>query len=266
MTNSSSNNIMNPNAREAMDQFKMEAAAEVGVNLKQGYNGDLTSREAGSVTHKDLVQQLTAETRKGFLQYIGNLDIRTGRNQESAGVIMGQNNPACMFGNRNFQNFPTVYIHLVRSAAGNFRAIQHLIAAVQTQHEQVLLPMEGEQRNNIGIQLFQRSQYGIFYAVAEHIAPANFRHQPQQNCGILSDAFNRFQFFHAGLKHRMETPKPVQQRMGNGIGILLRHGIKQQKFQNIHIVKSVQSGLQKSLPNPGTVSGMNSHGSDSLHN
>ena len=49
MTNSSSNSIMNPNAREAMDQFKMEAAAEVGVNLKQGYNGDLTSREAGSV-------------------------------------------------------------------------------------------------------------------------------------------------------------------------------------------------------------------------
>ena len=49
MTNSSSNNIMNPNAREAMDQFKMEAAAEVGVNLKQGYNGDLTSRQAGSV-------------------------------------------------------------------------------------------------------------------------------------------------------------------------------------------------------------------------
>ena len=49
MTSSSSNNIMNPSAREAMDKFKMEAAAEVGVNLKQGYNGDLTSREAGSV-------------------------------------------------------------------------------------------------------------------------------------------------------------------------------------------------------------------------
>ena len=46
---SSSNNIVNPNARDAMDKFKMEAAAEVGVNLKQGYNGDLTSRQAGSV-------------------------------------------------------------------------------------------------------------------------------------------------------------------------------------------------------------------------
>ena len=44
-----SNNIMNPNAREAMDRFKMEAASQVGVNLKQGYNGDLTSRQAGSV-------------------------------------------------------------------------------------------------------------------------------------------------------------------------------------------------------------------------
>ena len=47
---SSNNNQLNiPNAREAMDKFKMQAASEVGVNLKQGYNGDLTSREAGSV-------------------------------------------------------------------------------------------------------------------------------------------------------------------------------------------------------------------------
>ena len=38
-----------PEARVALDKFKMEAASEVGVNLKQGYNGDLTSKEAGSV-------------------------------------------------------------------------------------------------------------------------------------------------------------------------------------------------------------------------
>jgi len=43
------NSIVVPEAREAMDRFKMEAAAEVGVNLKQGYNGDLTSKQAGSV-------------------------------------------------------------------------------------------------------------------------------------------------------------------------------------------------------------------------
>ncbi len=45
----SSNNLVVPSARESMNKFKMEAASEVGVNLKQGYNGDLTSREAGSV-------------------------------------------------------------------------------------------------------------------------------------------------------------------------------------------------------------------------
>ena len=45
----SNNQINVPQAREAMDKFKMQAANEVGVNLKQGYNGDLTSREAGSV-------------------------------------------------------------------------------------------------------------------------------------------------------------------------------------------------------------------------
>ena len=45
----SNNQINVPEAREAMDKFKMQAASEVGVNLKNGYNGDLTSREAGSV-------------------------------------------------------------------------------------------------------------------------------------------------------------------------------------------------------------------------
>ena len=38
-----------PEARAALVKFKMEAASEVGVNLKQGYNGDLTSKQAGSV-------------------------------------------------------------------------------------------------------------------------------------------------------------------------------------------------------------------------
>ena len=45
----SNNQINITEARAAMDKFKMEAASEVGVNLKEGYNGDLTSREAGSV-------------------------------------------------------------------------------------------------------------------------------------------------------------------------------------------------------------------------
>ena len=49
MSANTSNHLVNPAAREAMDKFKMEAAAEVGVNLKNGYNGELTSRQAGSV-------------------------------------------------------------------------------------------------------------------------------------------------------------------------------------------------------------------------
>ena len=44
-----SKKIVVPQAREALDRFKMEAANEVGVNLKQGYNGDLTSKQAGSI-------------------------------------------------------------------------------------------------------------------------------------------------------------------------------------------------------------------------
>ena len=49
MSSKNSNKLNIPEAKAAMNQFKMEAVSEVGVNLKQGYNGDLTSREAGSV-------------------------------------------------------------------------------------------------------------------------------------------------------------------------------------------------------------------------
>ncbi len=45
----SSNKNLVPEAKEALNRFKMEAANEVGVNLKQGYNGNLTSKEAGSI-------------------------------------------------------------------------------------------------------------------------------------------------------------------------------------------------------------------------
>ena len=45
----SNNKAVVPEAQEALDRFKMEVAQEVGVNLKQGYNGDITAREAGSV-------------------------------------------------------------------------------------------------------------------------------------------------------------------------------------------------------------------------
>ena len=46
---SKNNQINIPQAKQAMEQFKMQAAQEVGVNLQNGYNGHLTSREAGSV-------------------------------------------------------------------------------------------------------------------------------------------------------------------------------------------------------------------------
>ena len=57
------NQINIPEAREAMDKFKMEAANEVGVNLKQGYNGHLTSREAGSVCGQMVKKMIEAYER-----------------------------------------------------------------------------------------------------------------------------------------------------------------------------------------------------------
>ena len=62
MSSKNSNQINIPQAREAMDKFKMEAAAEVGVNLKDGYNGNLTSREAGSVGGQMVKKMSTVRT------------------------------------------------------------------------------------------------------------------------------------------------------------------------------------------------------------
>ena len=60
----SNNRINVPESKQAMDQFKMQAASEVGVNLKNGYNGDLTSREAGSVGGQMVKNVTTVRTVK----------------------------------------------------------------------------------------------------------------------------------------------------------------------------------------------------------
>ena len=62
MSSKNTNKINVPEARTAMDKFKMEAAAEMGVNLKEGYNGDLTSREAGSVGGQMVKKMSTIHT------------------------------------------------------------------------------------------------------------------------------------------------------------------------------------------------------------
>ena len=62
MSTKNSNKLNVPEAKAAMDQFKMEAASEVGVNLKHGYNGHLTSREAGSVGGQMVKKMSTVRT------------------------------------------------------------------------------------------------------------------------------------------------------------------------------------------------------------
>ena len=54
----SKNKIQVPEAKQAMEQFKMEAANEVGVNLKQGYNGDLTAKQAGSIGGQMVIKMI----------------------------------------------------------------------------------------------------------------------------------------------------------------------------------------------------------------
>ncbi|MCR4563239.1 MAG: alpha/beta-type small acid-soluble spore protein [Clostridiales bacterium] len=56
---------MNKDAKDALNRFKMEAASEVGVNLKQGYNGDLTSKQAGSIGGQ-MVKKMIDAYEKGM--------------------------------------------------------------------------------------------------------------------------------------------------------------------------------------------------------
>lgn len=62
-----SNKALVPEAKEALDRFKMEAAAEVGVNLNQGYNGELTARQAGSIGGQ-MVKKMTPIRSTRFLR------------------------------------------------------------------------------------------------------------------------------------------------------------------------------------------------------
>ena len=64
-----SNNTMVPQAKAAMEKFKMEAANEVGVTLNKGYNGDLTSRQAGSIGGqmvKKMIQKAEQDMANGM--------------------------------------------------------------------------------------------------------------------------------------------------------------------------------------------------------
>ena len=64
MSSRNSNKLVVPQAKEAMDKFKMEAASEVGVNLKQGYNGDLTSKQAGSIGGQMVKKMIEQQERQ----------------------------------------------------------------------------------------------------------------------------------------------------------------------------------------------------------
>ena len=66
MANSNSNRKLVPEAMNALDKFKYEVASEVGVNLKEGYNGDISSRDAGRIGGnmvKKLIQQAESQMK-----------------------------------------------------------------------------------------------------------------------------------------------------------------------------------------------------------
>ena len=86
MSSKNSNKLNIPEAKAAMNKFKMEAASEVGVNLKQGYNGDLTSREAGSVGGqmvKKMIESYEEPVKKALSQIADK-----GRGQQAVPFLL----------------------------------------------------------------------------------------------------------------------------------------------------------------------------------
>lgn len=77
-SNNNTNNYVVPQAKAAMEQFKMEAANEVGVTLNKGYNGDLTSKQAGSIGGQ-MVKKMTPEQQWKFSRVNRN---KTGHKQD----------------------------------------------------------------------------------------------------------------------------------------------------------------------------------------
>ena len=83
---SSNNNQINvPQAKEAMERFKMECANEVGVNLKQGYNGDISAREAGSVGGQ-MVKKMLPVRNKSYIR--NNRNVEGDRQEVTYQVIV----------------------------------------------------------------------------------------------------------------------------------------------------------------------------------
>lgn len=78
MSTNKSNHLVNPQAREAMDRFKMEAASQVGVNLTNGYNGELTSRQAGSIGGQMVKKMMPIRT----MEFVRNDRTAFGHKQE----------------------------------------------------------------------------------------------------------------------------------------------------------------------------------------
>ena len=87
---------MVPEAKAAMDQFKMQAASEVGVNLQNGYNGDLTARQAGSIggqmvnkiEHSFIIEKISENRwemcRDQYISFAKNLENRNDSNKKTA--------------------------------------------------------------------------------------------------------------------------------------------------------------------------------------
>ena len=82
-----SNKSVVPEAKESMNRFKMEAANEVGVNLKQGYNGDLTSKEAGSIGGQMVKRMI--ESYEQSMKYSSNTNPLKNGKRESGQPFSG---------------------------------------------------------------------------------------------------------------------------------------------------------------------------------
>ena len=82
-----SNNYLVPQSKDAMNKFKMEAASEVGVNLKNGYNGDLTASQAGHVGGQ-MVKSIVPKRKHKITRWNRNMDGHTYTINATVNVLL----------------------------------------------------------------------------------------------------------------------------------------------------------------------------------
>lgn len=204
-----------------------------------------------------MVCKLDIHTLQGRSDPLGSLQIFTGRNRHTAGMVMGKYDRGSIDTQCRFHDFPGGDTSRIYAAFPYFLAAEHLTFCVQTQKEYCFHPSAEKEWQQIPGTLVQCGKDCHPGTAVNLVIPSHIRDKVQEGCGIVTDTGHFCQFLHAGFQYLGKTSEVVQQIMGNGVGILPGNAVVQQQFQYLYIRKMVQAFLQEAVFHPLPMSFMN---------